>query len=51
VKAKATLVIDPFAKLAKSAERSLVEEAGRLVRFLGEDATSLDVRVANPSDR
>lgn len=50
VKAKAILVMEPFAQLAKSAERSLVEEAEALVRFLGEGATSFDVRLTKPSD-
>jgi Winged helix DNA-binding domain len=51
VKAKATLVIAPFAALAKAAQRSLCEEGERLCRFLGEDAAEFDVRLARPSDR
>lgn len=51
VKTRTTLVVEPFAALARSAQRPLAEEAERLARFLGEDTTTFDVRVANPSDR
>jgi hypothetical protein len=46
VKTTATLTIDPFAKLAKSAQQALVDEAERLVRFVESDATSFEVTVA-----
>ncbi|HST62016.1 MAG TPA: winged helix DNA-binding domain-containing protein [Longimicrobium sp.] len=41
----ATLVINPFVKLAKADRAALEEEGGRLVRFAAEDAGRWDVRV------
>ncbi len=42
----ATLTLEPFEALAKKAQGELVKEAGQLVRFVQEDATKFDVRVA-----
>ncbi|MDB5216916.1 MAG: hypothetical protein JWO86_4843, partial [Myxococcaceae bacterium] len=49
VKSTATLVIEPFASLPKSAQRALVDEAERLVRFVEPEATSFEVTVARPN--
>ena len=43
VKSTAKLTIEPFAKLPKAAQRALVDEAERLVRFVESDATSFEV--------
>jgi len=43
---RATLTLAPFAALPRGAERALVTEGEALVRFLEEDATAFDVRVA-----
>ena len=43
-KAKATLVLGPFAPLPQRARRNLEEEGERLVRFVADDATSYAVR-------
>jgi hypothetical protein len=48
VKSTAAIVIEPFAPIAKTAQRALAEEADRLVRFLDPDATGYDVHVARP---
>lgn len=41
----ATLVLNPFVKLARAERVALEEEGGRLVRFAAEDAAHWDVRV------
>jgi hypothetical protein len=44
----ATLTLEPFDALTKKAQAELVKEAGELVRFVEDDATKFDVRVAKP---
>jgi hypothetical protein len=43
---KATLTIEPFTKLPKAATKELQHEAEALLRFVEEDAESLEVKVA-----
>ncbi|MCL2449817.1 MAG: winged helix DNA-binding domain-containing protein, partial [Polyangiaceae bacterium] len=45
-KAKATLVLEPFASLAKAVRAAIADEAMRLVAFVEEDASTFDVRFA-----
>jgi Winged helix DNA-binding domain len=44
----ATLVVEPFAKLAKPETTALMEEGERLVRFVEVGAISHRVRIAKP---
>ncbi len=45
----ATLVINPFERLARADRAALEEEGGRLVRFAAADAAGWDVRVEAPA--
>jgi hypothetical protein len=45
---KATLVIEPFAPLAKKDRDALASEGERLIRFVGKDAEAFEVRFAEP---
>jgi hypothetical protein len=45
-KAAASLVITPFESLPRAAVRALVSEAEAVLRFLDEDASTFDVRLA-----
>ncbi len=45
-KTAATLMIEPFGKLAKKDSKALVEEGERLIRFIEPDAKSFEVRMA-----
>lgn len=45
----ATLVIHPFARLARADRAALEEEGGRLLRFAAADAARWDVRVEAPA--
>jgi len=45
----ATLMIEPFAKLAKPDRAGLLEEGERLVRFIEENAKSYDVQIMKPA--
>jgi hypothetical protein len=45
-KAAASLVITPFEALPRAAVKALVSEADALLRFLEEDASTFDVRLA-----
>jgi len=47
-KARATLVMTPFEALPKPAGAALAEEGERLLRFVEEDATDVDVELSAP---
>ncbi|HYW14180.1 MAG TPA: winged helix DNA-binding domain-containing protein [Longimicrobium sp.] len=47
--AAATLVINPFVKLARADRAALEEEGGLLLRFAADDAARCDVRVEAPA--
>ncbi|MGH8613088.1 MAG: winged helix DNA-binding domain-containing protein [Gammaproteobacteria bacterium] len=45
----ATLLIEPFAKLAKPEATALTEEGGRLIRFVEPNAKAHEVRIVKPA--
>jgi hypothetical protein len=47
-KAKATLLVEPFAALGKAVRAALADEGQRLLGFVEEEATAFDVQFAKP---
>ncbi len=48
-KKRATLAIEPFAKISKSIEHEIAAEGERLLRFVESDAEAFDVMIARPA--